>query len=169
MILGLSAHNVVAIGDAENDHAFLKSSGYAVAVANALPAVKDEADLVTKGARGAGVAELITLIAQRASDGPPLPAKVAAPRAALCLESNCAATPAEPPPPEASLRQNREGDIGGYGLVKFPSKWIRAPGGVPPQRTAIDNARRDISEIPSRPDILRIALDLWLRAKGYLK
>jgi hypothetical protein len=60
--LGLSAHNVVSIGDAENDHAFLQASGYAVAVANALPAIKDEADLVTKGARGAGVAELIEAV-----------------------------------------------------------------------------------------------------------
>ena len=25
MILGLSAHNVVAVGDAENDHAFLQA------------------------------------------------------------------------------------------------------------------------------------------------
>jgi HAD superfamily hydrolase (TIGR01484 family) len=57
--LGLSAHNIVSIGDAENDHALLQASGYAVAVANALPALKDEADLVTNGARGAGVAELI--------------------------------------------------------------------------------------------------------------
>jgi len=38
--LGLSAHNVVSIGDAENDHAFLRASGYAVAVANALSAIK---------------------------------------------------------------------------------------------------------------------------------
>jgi len=57
--LGLSAHNVVAVGDAENDHAFMRASGFAVAVANALPTIKEEADLVTKGARGAGVAELI--------------------------------------------------------------------------------------------------------------
>ena len=34
--LGLSAHNVVAVGDAENDHAFMRASGFAVAVANAL-------------------------------------------------------------------------------------------------------------------------------------
>src|SRR6202034_918500 len=60
--LGLSAHNVVSVGDAENDHAFLQASGYAVAVANALPAIKDEADLVTKEARGAGVVELIELV-----------------------------------------------------------------------------------------------------------
>ena len=59
---GLSSHNVVSVGDAENDHAFLQASGYAVAVANALPTIKDEADLVTKGARGAGVAELIEAV-----------------------------------------------------------------------------------------------------------
>lgn len=57
--LGLSAHNVVAVGDAENDHAFMQASGFAAAVANALPAVKEEADLVTTAKRGAGVAELI--------------------------------------------------------------------------------------------------------------
>ena len=66
--LGLSAHNVVAVGDAENDHAFLQACGYAVAVANALPAVKDEADLVTKGARGAGVSELIGLLLEHDAD-----------------------------------------------------------------------------------------------------
>src|SRR6266404_882472 len=43
--LDLSAHNVVAVGDAENDHAFLRACGHAAAVANALPAVKAEADL----------------------------------------------------------------------------------------------------------------------------
>ncbi|HSD34061.1 MAG TPA: HAD hydrolase family protein, partial [Alphaproteobacteria bacterium] len=46
-------------GDAENDHAFLRLCGASAAVANALPSVKDECDLVTRGARGAGVAELI--------------------------------------------------------------------------------------------------------------
>jgi HAD superfamily hydrolase (TIGR01484 family) len=66
--LGLSAHNVVSIGDAENDHALLRTSGYAVAVANALPTIKDEADLVTKGARGAGVAELIEMVLKSDAD-----------------------------------------------------------------------------------------------------
>ena len=36
--LGLSLHNVVGIGDAENDHGFLDLCECAVAVANALPA-----------------------------------------------------------------------------------------------------------------------------------
>jgi hydroxymethylpyrimidine pyrophosphatase-like HAD family hydrolase len=50
----------IGVGDAENDQAFLRQCGLAVAVANALPAVKAIADLVTAGARGAGVAELIS-------------------------------------------------------------------------------------------------------------
>lgn len=57
--LGYSAHNTVGVGDAENDHAFLKLCECSAAVANALPAVKDTADVITRGARGAGVAELI--------------------------------------------------------------------------------------------------------------
>jgi hypothetical protein len=57
--LGLSPLNVVAVGDAENDHAFLSVCGCAVAVANAIETLKDEADIVTAAARGAGVAELV--------------------------------------------------------------------------------------------------------------
>lgn len=57
--LGISTHNVVGIGDAENDHAFLSCCAVAVAVANALPMLKERADWVTAGARGAGVVELI--------------------------------------------------------------------------------------------------------------
>lgn len=55
----LSAHNVVAVGDAENDQAFLDFCGFSVAVANALPMVKEQADWITQGSRGAGVTELI--------------------------------------------------------------------------------------------------------------
>jgi HAD superfamily hydrolase (TIGR01484 family) len=60
--LSLSPHNAVAIGDAENDHALLRSCEFAVAVANALPKLKDAADLVTERDHGAGVAELIDAI-----------------------------------------------------------------------------------------------------------
>ncbi len=59
--LGLSAHNVVATGDAENDLAFMRTCGCAVAVGNALPAVKEAADVVTEAPRGAGVAEVVSL------------------------------------------------------------------------------------------------------------
>lgn len=57
--LEISTDETVAVGDAENDLDFMNVCGCAVAVANALPMVKERADLVTKGARGAGVVELI--------------------------------------------------------------------------------------------------------------
>lgn len=57
--LKLSPHNVVGVGDAENDHAFMDVCGCAVAVANALPAIREKADLVTVGDHGVGVSELI--------------------------------------------------------------------------------------------------------------
>jgi hydroxymethylpyrimidine pyrophosphatase-like HAD family hydrolase len=60
--LRLEPARVIGVGDAENDQAFLRACGLAVAVANALPSVKEIAHLVTDGARGAGVAELIARI-----------------------------------------------------------------------------------------------------------
>jgi hydroxymethylpyrimidine pyrophosphatase-like HAD family hydrolase len=57
--LKLSPHNTVAVGDAENDLPFLAACGCAVAVANALPALKDRAHFVTRADHGAGVTELI--------------------------------------------------------------------------------------------------------------
>lgn len=60
--IGLSEHNIVAVGDAENDHAFLSACEFGAAVANALPMLKERADLITKGARGSGVEELIALM-----------------------------------------------------------------------------------------------------------
>ncbi len=57
--LALSPRDVVAIGDAENDQAFLAICGCGVAVANALDAVKAGAGHVTRGEAGAGVREII--------------------------------------------------------------------------------------------------------------
>jgi hydroxymethylpyrimidine pyrophosphatase-like HAD family hydrolase len=57
--LGISRHNTIGVGDAENDHAFLHASGFSVALANAVPALRETADLVTKAPNGAGVRELI--------------------------------------------------------------------------------------------------------------
>jgi HAD superfamily hydrolase (TIGR01484 family) len=59
--LRLSSHNVVGIGDAENDQAFLSSCGCAVAVNNALPTVKSKADFVVSDC-GAGVIELAHML-----------------------------------------------------------------------------------------------------------
>ena len=42
--LGISAGNTVGVGDAENDYAFLSVCGFSVAVANALPWIKEQVD-----------------------------------------------------------------------------------------------------------------------------
>ena len=60
--LGLSPHEVVGIGDAENDYSFLTLSECAVAVSNAIDSIKSAADLVMRGAAGDGVVELIDLL-----------------------------------------------------------------------------------------------------------
>jgi hypothetical protein len=57
--LELSAHNMVGIGDAENDHAFLALCECAVAVADAVPALRERADHVTRAPAAAGVVEFI--------------------------------------------------------------------------------------------------------------
>jgi HAD superfamily hydrolase (TIGR01484 family) len=63
--LKLSPRNVVGVGDAENDHSFLRLCEFSAAVANALPAVKDTADFVATRDHGAGVAELIHALVER--------------------------------------------------------------------------------------------------------
>jgi HAD superfamily hydrolase (TIGR01484 family) len=58
-MLGLAPAQVLGVGDAENDHSFLAVCGLSAAVANALPELKAEVDLVAEGDEGAGVAWLI--------------------------------------------------------------------------------------------------------------
>ncbi len=57
--LNISANQVVGVGDAENDHAFLDCCAVSAAVANALPALKRRSDLVLQRDHGQGVVELI--------------------------------------------------------------------------------------------------------------
>jgi hydroxymethylpyrimidine pyrophosphatase-like HAD family hydrolase len=57
--LSLSRHDLVTIGDGENDLDFLDLGALAVAVKNALPVLKEKADWVTSQPAGAGVVELI--------------------------------------------------------------------------------------------------------------
>jgi hypothetical protein len=57
--LSLDPVQIAGVGDAENDHAFLKICGFSVAVANALPAILKEVDFVTQADHGDGVTELI--------------------------------------------------------------------------------------------------------------
>jgi hydroxymethylpyrimidine pyrophosphatase-like HAD family hydrolase len=57
--LGIDASSVAGVGDAENDHALLQLCGVGAAVANALPSLKDHADLLLDRSHGAGVAQLV--------------------------------------------------------------------------------------------------------------
>ena len=57
--LGLSRHEVVGVGDAENDHSFLELCECSVAVANAITSLKASATFVTAAENGDGVIELI--------------------------------------------------------------------------------------------------------------
>ncbi len=63
--LGLSPHNVVGVGDAENDHALITCVELGAAVSNALPSLKAHADLVTAADHGAGVSQLIDRIVSK--------------------------------------------------------------------------------------------------------
>lgn len=57
--LEILPEQVVGVGDAENDHTLLEVCGGRVAVANALPALKQRAQFVTSLPAGQGVQELI--------------------------------------------------------------------------------------------------------------
>ncbi|HVY37759.1 MAG TPA: HAD family hydrolase [Polyangia bacterium] len=57
--LGLSRHEVVGVGDGENDHAFLAHCELSVAVADAVPSLAEAADIVTRGGAGVGVVQLV--------------------------------------------------------------------------------------------------------------
>jgi hydroxymethylpyrimidine pyrophosphatase-like HAD family hydrolase len=61
--LKLSPHNVVGIGDSENDHALFQASELAVAVNSAVPTLRKAADWVTTGPNGAGTAEAMLALA----------------------------------------------------------------------------------------------------------
>lgn len=58
--LGISRHSAIAVGDAENDHMFLELCEVGVAVANAVPSLKEHADHVLTQPDGKGVVELLT-------------------------------------------------------------------------------------------------------------
>jgi hydroxymethylpyrimidine pyrophosphatase-like HAD family hydrolase len=57
--LNVPLENVVGIGDAENDDAFLSLCGSYVAVGNAIPSIQEAADVVTDLDHGAGVTQVI--------------------------------------------------------------------------------------------------------------
>ncbi|MGE5697699.1 MAG: HAD hydrolase family protein [Candidatus Sericytochromatia bacterium] len=57
--LGLSQHNTLAVGDAENDHSLLEVSEVGVAVANAIESLRAHADMTLALPDGEGVADLL--------------------------------------------------------------------------------------------------------------
>ena len=62
----IDRERAVGIGDAENDIQLLDGCGFGIAVGNALPALKQHADWVTVGERGAGVEEAIARLLSEA-------------------------------------------------------------------------------------------------------
>jgi hydroxymethylpyrimidine pyrophosphatase-like HAD family hydrolase len=58
--LGISHHNALAVGDAENDLALLEAAEVGVAVANAVPSLRMHADLVLEEPNGDGLAALLS-------------------------------------------------------------------------------------------------------------
>ena len=69
--LGLSIHEAVGVGNGENDHSFLDLCECAVAVNDAVDAVKAKSDFTTSAPNGAGVVQLIDeLIATDLSNRP---------------------------------------------------------------------------------------------------
>jgi hydroxymethylpyrimidine pyrophosphatase-like HAD family hydrolase len=73
--LKISPHNVVGVGDAENDHSFLKLCERSAAVADALPAVRDTADIVLEGGAGGGVRELAEALVENDLAAIPAPSR----------------------------------------------------------------------------------------------
>ncbi len=61
---GIDPKDVIAVGDGENDHAFFDYCGFPVAVANAVPALKEKAKYVTEATAGSGMEELIAALLQ---------------------------------------------------------------------------------------------------------
>jgi hydroxymethylpyrimidine pyrophosphatase-like HAD family hydrolase len=57
--LGVSPHNCIGIGDAENDHSLLDACEVGVAVRNAIPALRTRADIVLEQENGAGIIEVL--------------------------------------------------------------------------------------------------------------
>jgi hypothetical protein len=68
-MLNIPLAAVVGVGDAENDESFLRICGYSVAVANALPELKQHVHHVTKGEHGDGVAELVDMLLAKEHGG----------------------------------------------------------------------------------------------------
>lgn len=101
--LSLSHHNCVGVGDGENDHAFLEDCECGVALGNAVPMLRREADFTMRARNGEGTRALMDRILAedlarheparrriaiaRADDGRPLTLKPYGPRILLVGQS----------------------------------------------------------------------------------
>lgn len=81
--VGISHHNTVAFGDAENDHSLLSVAELGVAVGDAVASLKSHADVVLDAPNGAGVAEFLR--------GPVVEGRPRVPRRRLRLDLGTAA------------------------------------------------------------------------------
>lgn len=61
-ILNIPQNRVIAIGDNENDISMVKAAGLGVAVANAIPELKDVADFITVDNNSSAVAAIISML-----------------------------------------------------------------------------------------------------------
>jgi hydroxymethylpyrimidine pyrophosphatase-like HAD family hydrolase len=59
-VLGLSSHDVLALGDAENDLPLFDACGFSGCPGDSLPGVRERADWVFPGVHGSGIAAAIT-------------------------------------------------------------------------------------------------------------
>lgn len=76
--LGVSYHSAVAVGDAENDLALLDRCELRVAVGNAVPSLREHADIVLDAPNGLGVIDLLRGPLLR-SESAPLPGRLRIP------------------------------------------------------------------------------------------
>ena len=74
--LQLSPHNLVAIGDAENDLDLFALAEHCVAVGNAAPALKDVADRIARASYGEGFVEFARELLETDLDGAPVRRKI---------------------------------------------------------------------------------------------
>jgi hydroxymethylpyrimidine pyrophosphatase-like HAD family hydrolase len=67
--LGIRKSEVVAIGDAENDVAMVRYCGLGVAVADAVPLLKEQAERVTRSCAGLAISEVVETILNGGTSG----------------------------------------------------------------------------------------------------
>lgn len=117
--LGLSAHNTVAVGDAENDLTLLRAAEVGAAVANAVPSLREHADVVLGGSDGQGVVELLSspLVSGRS---PVWPA-----RHHVVIGADSSGTPVTVPGSQASILVTGDSGAGkSYLAGLLAERWI---------------------------------------------